>query len=567
MKSIKLRLTRYILIIFIIPISAFLFYSLFFVSREVSETKLEAIETKLNWASQYVNSVTNQLEDLVYAIQIEDDLLEKIDLMYSDSNDVESLVRDSLFVNNNLVSSIQVFSINTLNQISLSYEEGFSKRIITYDNPEVQELNQPSGLKFTSNGGSIKVLHSINNFATQELEGGIVLTLNNNLTTELESIFNDELDYFLLTSDEFFYGDSQVEDLVASEIVQSLKDQNQGVYQTSFEEQTMFVKRVGLEDLYLLVMIPNSELNAFNNNLINVALLIVFVSLLVTIPTSMLFSSKITVPIIRLVNHMKEFSFSSVKSGDLPYDEIKLLEHSYNQMIEQVNQLIKDKYQNELDRKNAQLKALQAQINPHFLANTFQLIGGMAMSIKAQDIYDATIKMSHLVRYSMNINQEASTLGEELIHIKDFLDIQKLRFGHRLVFNISVKDKFKNIKIPKFTLQPIIENAFQHGLQSKKGAWQIDIIAIETEHFELLIKDNGKGISNTDIEVINSKFLIKDNYLIKGNEQSLSGIALENIDSRIKLLYGPDYGLQIASNKDSEGVTISIKIPKEEVSL
>ena len=563
MKSIRTRLITYMLFIAAIPIAAFLLYSLVFVSDEVNETQISAIETKINWSEQYLSSVIDQLEDLVYSIHIENQLLEKVDQLYVDSTDIEQTIRSSLYVNNNLLSSVSVFSMQSLNEIHIDYERGVTKSILTFNDDQITALSEPQGLLFQVKNDKINVLHSINDFDTKALEGGIVLTLNNNLETELLDILGKNSSFSLISNQQLILSNQVELDMNYQPYIDAYKIGDLEVMQSRYESDELFITRIGTTDLFLVYHEDTSLLNAYNNNLINVALFIVISTFVFAILTSIWFSSRITVPITTLVSHMKEFSFSRVETNSAPYDEIHLLEISYNQMIENMNQMIQDKYQNELDRKNAQLKALQAQINPHFLSNTFQLIGGMALSIDAQKIYEATIKMSNLVRYSMNLTDDATTLEDELTHLKDYLDIQKLRFGDKLIFNIDVESKFKKIKIPKFTLQPMIENTFKHGFKHKKGDWKITLTVSKSDDIYLEIMDNGLGLSEDDIVRINQSFKVKDNYLQNKGQHVFSGIALENIDSRIKLLYGNLYGLTIKKNEIEDGTTIVIKLPKE----
>jgi two-component system sensor histidine kinase YesM len=230
-------------------------------------------------------------------------------------------------------------------------------------------------------------------------------------------------------------------------------------------------------------------------------------------------------------------------------------------MINEINTLITEKYRNKIERQSIQLKALQAQINPHFLSNTFQLIGGMALSHGANDLYDATIKMSNLVRYSMRIDQEAVAIEQELQHVKEYLDIQKLRFDDQLDFIVDIDANVLAMKVPKFTFQPILENSFKYGLKKVERTWQMSITGSIDDAVHIHIKDNGIGMSADKIETINKRFSTNNMDFEESEKTDKISVGLMNIDSRIKLLYGPHYGLHISQNSDN-GITVSITIPK-----
>lgn len=558
MKSIKSRLIVSILVITIIPIIAFLVYSLVFVSDDQITSNMDESETKISWATQHMNSKIEQLEDVMYSMHIEEDLLNNVDSVYDSSTEIESILRNALYTNANLASKITVISNQTDLLVSLDYENGFRSQSIAFMNPYLDLQGTPTGVGFSTYQNNIIAYHTINDFQTQEELGVIIIQLNSSLTSEFDSIFGDNTDYLILSSSELVYASNEM-NIERESLIEEYKANN-----TSYQEdeQYIWIRQISNNDIYLASLIDSEYIDAFNNRLITTGLLIIFISLAVTIPTAILLSNKITMPIIKLVDHMNEFEFSHVKGDMQNYNEINLLEKSYNKMIDEMSIMIKERYKNKIDIQSAQLKALQAQINPHFLANTFQLIGGMALNVDAEDIYDATIKMSNMVRYSMKINEDSTTLKEELQHIENYLSIQKLRFGDQLDFQIDIPSHLRSVPVPKLTLQPIIENAFKHGFKRKEGLWTIKINCEMDNKIAIQITDNGSGMDDETRKLINQQFIERDNHLIISDDDYYAGIGLVNIDSRIKLLYGKEYGIQLSKSKQG-GVVVTIYLPKE----
>jgi two-component system sensor histidine kinase YesM len=179
-------------------------------------------------------------------------------------------------------------------------------------------------------------------------------------------------------------------------------------------------------------------------------------------------SLRITRPIVGLAKTMRtapihHFEMTSVNSRD----EIGLLERGYNSMMQRIRELIEHEYQREIEVKNAQLMALQAQINPHFLNNTLLMVGGLALSKGVPEIYRIAKGIGDLLRYSIGSGAEPASLADELTHARNYLLIQEQRFLGRCKIAVDAEDPLPRLLLPRFALQPLIENAFEHGLQPK----------------------------------------------------------------------------------------------------
>jgi two-component system sensor histidine kinase YesM len=545
----------YILLTTIIPVVAFLLYTLLFVNSGLKETAFDSKEMEIRWGQQYLEQVTDQLDDIVYSIHLEPELLSLVDNSSTDYGEIEAILRSTLYNNSKIIDKIVVVSMNTYRGVSYDYENGYASKIYSYDNLLLNRNDETHGLTFMSPTQDMMVVHTINDFDTQRLEGVILLKLSNNAKDELESILGKQSRFILYTSKEDIIDNNDDDDEITldpSSHFQSVQRDND-VY--------IWTKQVGNYDLYLSSLVPVSEINSFSRNMIQVGLLIIVLSFVFSVGTALFFTNDITSPIVSVVNHMRSGQLVKFDGHDKTYQEITYLETAYNQMINEINTLITEKYRNKIERQSIQLKALQAQINPHFLSNTFQLIGGMALSHGANDLYDATIKMSNLVRYSMRIDQEAVAIEQELQHVKEYLDIQKLRFDDQLDFIVDIDANVLAMKVPKFTFQPILENSFKYGLKKVERTWQMSITGSIDDAVHIHIKDNGIGMSADKIETINKRFSTNNMDFEESEKTDKISVGLMNIDSRIKLLYGPHYGLHISQNSDN-GITVSITIPK-----
>lgn len=224
-------------------------------------------------------------------------------------------------------------------------------------------------------------------------------------------------------------------------------------------------------------------------------------------------------------------------------DELGRVGDSFNRMMNKINTLISDIYKKDINEKDAQLRALRAQINPHFLYNTLDAINWMAQFGKTEDVSKMTISLSRLLKSSIQNKKEFINLKDEIKYIEDYMAIQKIRFQGKIQYSIQLDPDTENCLVPKLILQPLVENAMVHGLEKKveKGYLFINASVVNNQlHIQVL--DNGAGM---DKDVLNS--LLTGEYVpTKDNGGTGNGIA--NVRNRIKLLYGKDYGLKIESN-------------------
>ena len=237
-------------------------------------------------------------------------------------------------------------------------------------------------------------------------------------------------------------------------------------------------------------------------------------------------------------------------------------------MIEELNQSIKKDYQNKLILLDAQMKALEARINSHFLFNTLESINSMAEIEDNEQIATMALSLGNMFRYAIKTESELVTLQDELDHVNDYVAIQSIRFDNKFQVIINVPEEIRHQKMLKLLLQPLVENALSHGLNYCSCGDKIEIQAhLEPPVILISISDNGQGIPKEKLFYL-QKNLAEEHSFIELGKSNNQSIGLKNIQSRIELYYGRGYGLSIHSIL-GYGTSIILKLPilsvKEEV--
>lgn len=255
--------------------------------------------------------------------------------------------------------------------------------------------------------------------------------------------------------------------------------------------------------------------------------------------------------------------FRRAETGDLSVsekisgtDEIAVLDQQFNRMLGKLDQLIKTSYVQKLENKEAQLKNLQLQINPHFLYNTLETISSIAAVKQVFVVCDICGKLGEIFRYSLGKNYgELVPLEQEMTHIKNYMFIQKIRYGDRLQVFYNIDVDAAHVHIPRFILQPIVENAISHGLSNLTSVGTLEVSAFEKkDRLYIEIEDDGEGMVREKVAEI-TRF-INTAKPVEGKKN----IGIRNVNQRIKLAYGEAYGITIRS-APYQGSRFTIQLP------
>lgn len=272
---------------------------------------------------------------------------------------------------------------------------------------------------------------------------------------------------------------------------------------------------------------------------------------------SRLLARNITYPIQRLRDSMKKVQTGEFPTIDLEVsseNEIGSLTKSFNVMTHRIQELMAQNIHEQEQKRKSELKALQSQINPHFLYNTLDSIIWMAEGKKNEEVVLMTASLARLLRQSISNEDELVSIGQEAEYARSYLTIQKMRYKDKLEFQIDISPAIFGVKIIKLVLQPIIENAIYHGLKYKDSKGFLIVRGYrEGEKAVLEVEDNGVGMDEETLSHIFEKH--KVNY-------HSNGVGVYNVQKRLKLYYGEEYGIVYKSRKN-EGTRAVITIPVE----
>lgn len=314
------------------------------------------------------------------------------------------------------------------------------------------------------------------------------------------------------------------------------------------------------------IISPDTIMNDINRT-VRYILLICLGTVGITVIMISLFSFKLTSRLRSLAESMKRIKkedslefFSSYNDRD----EIGELSRSFEEMIKRLKNLINEVYLTklkvkdlELEKKEAELNALQSQINPHFLFNTMESISMNSLNKGDLETADVIRSFSKLLRRSIEWGNDTTTLKNELDLVWDYLKIHKFRHKNKFLYDISINQRLHNISVPKFILQPVVENAILHGLELKEDQGLLKIYAQTAgDDLEIVIEDNGLGMEQNALENIQA--------IIEKGKEGESGadqrIGLLNVHQRLKLYYGEQYGIKISSVLNA-GTKVIIMLP------
>lgn len=308
-----------------------------------------------------------------------------------------------------------------------------------------------------------------------------------------------------------------------------------------------------------------------NSNIIIMLLLFIIIW---CIGFAIVFSNTITVPLEKLMLHSQKVSKGKFEAVKIDYSiyEIEVLAEGFNKMVKAIDNLIKkikekanvEKQLRDQEMKNllvenmlkeTRLKVLQSQINPHFLFNTLNTIVQTAVIEDAEETEKLIVSVADILRYSLSALEAQSTIGQEVEIIKKYAHIQETRFRDRIKFNVEVDDKLKKLPLPGMTLQPLVENAFIHGIEGREEGGIISLRIYKRDNQCIIeIEDNGIGISEEKIK----KLLACEEQ--SSNCHHTSGIGLSNVIKRLRVLYNFDDVFSIES-KIGQGTKMFIRIP------
>ncbi|KON91916.1 histidine kinase [Rossellomorea marisflavi] len=528
--------------------------------------------------SQYSDSLTSQVEDLGKQVLVnpatqewvrsEENGLSDSDLLYM-KNQLKTEL-SSMMVNNSKSMSVSVYlndGTGTSQTLPPLREIVWFKEFYTYDQRWMRSHQEWSEEKVNS---YLLPLFDLN---TMDLSGVIKVNFPTvQLEDALEKVkLGEEGRVSLLDSKgrDVLGGPPAISSGIVKKSLNDMKhhtsrtgvvDVNQGG-----NEHLVFYQKMGVGDWILMSEIKKSDLYAPVHTLQRNLLLISAWIFLLTILVSFILSSNIVKPLRKLTDSMKlveKGKFSEAEKGfpsiQTRNDEIGYAVKAFKDTTKTLEKLIKTEYQEKIRRKDAEYKALLLQINPHFLNNTLEVIGGLSAQGENRKVIDVTVHLGRMLSYSLDTERDVVTIGEELNYMRRYMEVLKLRHEEALKIEIEEDPALDKIAIIKFILQPLVENAVKYSFVQNDVA----SIAIFTrkigDEAVLVVEDNGIGIPDAVIKEL-AKLDRNEHAVLDSRGQS---IGLKNVLGRLKLSYGNRFSYSI-ERKNPEGTRITLRIGME----
>ncbi len=435
----------------------------------------------------------------------------------------------------------------------------FGKPVIldTYELPYVSHEKNPVYVFGVSRG--------IVSFINSKVEGILVVVTRTDYFREVcENMKISQNHRIIILHDDYVIYDTQEENIasVASKDILKIDWNTPDNEKTIQINDQKYMSSSLLSDYSgwrMISLIPHEEmfhdLKSKKNTTLFVITLLIAVSLLLVF----LVSSQIVRPLKKLASLMKyaENGDFNIKINVSSKDEIGTLAQSFNSMTSKINSLIHEVYVEQIRQSELELQMLQSQINPHFIYNTLESISMMATIHDDDTTSDMAANLGSILRYGINKTKEEVTVKEELDNLEKYIYLQDIRFHTVYTITLHVDPELYSIHIIKLILQPVVENAIYHGMKDIRSGGRIIITGYKRDTNLLIfeIEDNGKGMTGQLLQDLNDYINDKNN--------SFSSIGLRNVNKRIKIKYGDEFGLEIQSEPNS-GTKVIVRLPIEQ---
>jgi two-component system, sensor histidine kinase YesM len=410
------------------------------------------------------------------------------------------------------------------------------------------------------NTSVFSVARLIRDTSTYEPLGIIKIDLKQELIKDIVSNPDEKSQIFILDENNQFIYPNKEEKMIESSFltdIENIKVRNYTSIPINGTDYMMVYKQSSYSGVKTIMLTPRQSVFSEVNHLRKVMFLIVFIGILISFLLGFLLSK----PLVGSIHKLRE-AMVKVEKGNFAErvtinsnDELGELGKGFNHMINEIERLVTEVYKTSLREKEAEIRALQSQMNPHFLYNTLESINMLAITKGNFEISDMVASLGKLLRYTIDNSAKIVTLKDELSFIRSYVAIQRVRIGEQLRYHEEVERTLQDVLIPKLVLQPLVENAIVHGNLNEGGNIWLKA-HVEKQLLKILIRDNGQGI--TQEQLIKLKKLIENHHATSSEKHN--GIALTNIHERLQLLYGKEYGITI-DGEEQMGFSVTLILP------
>ncbi|HYE82148.1 MAG TPA: histidine kinase [Clostridia bacterium] len=529
----------------------------------------------LNIKEQNFVTYMNQLEN--YSLMLRNDRTFMRIIGQSDIQDYTDLlyvknVFSNMFYSRKDISEMKLYLTNTGTYYSISKKY---PNMRSHTSPDLAELQEFAGASewpdfkyitptMDDTQSLLKLYRAIINIENQRPLAYIEMTVDNSYIEDLANKASQSQDFFcLLDRDKKLYYTNNPDRLETEALAETLtvninydSGQSSGNFISALNDiDYLYIYSVDAAKGWLLLsMTPTSIVNRTAVETRNLTILMIVIAMIIAMAAIYMLITTLLKPLKTLAVQMEKAG-----SGDfgatIDIDssaEIKHLETTFNSMLLKIDELIEKNYISELKEKTARLKALEAQINPHFLYNTLQMISTQAIVNNQKDISNMVLALSSMLRYSIT-DDDIVPLSSEIRHVKAYLTLQKARFDERLSYSLDVENNMEDLLLPKISIMTLVENSIKHGMETTLDKIEINVNVMLRQGFLVItVKDSGVGMGLEKLEHV-----IKQ---ISAEDEHSQSIGLSNLAGRLRILYGNSAALEIESS-EAAGTSVEMRIP------
>lgn len=582
-RKIRNRLLIFFLVITFLPITTLGVFSNLIYTRIVENKVNQHTEQMINQIEINIDNYINSVENILMYISNSEDIIRFLNQSGQESqiNDLEDRIKRSLKVYTDINSEVVGLLIVNNDDKYISNElDKKTRDALTRETWYMESINESEKVHFFSKpiGRNLK---SHKSYSAEDIISISKAVIDKNTNEPIGVVmadinlkkFDDIIRDNYIGEKGFFYLLDNNNNIVYSPV-------NPIIYRinsTNFDSKTnSFIRSINDETFKIMYTTSNvtgwKSIGVFSFKDISkditimerFTLLIAIATSLLAVFFSLLFTNSIVTPIKELKTLMKgvELGDLNLKFEEERYsNEFGELGHSFNHMVSEIKKLINMVYNEQRSKRKAEIETLQAQIKPHFLYNTLDTIAWMAEDYNAKDIVNLVGALTKVFRIGLNKGKEVINIKDEIQHINSYLVIQKYRYEDKLSYEINSDKDVLDTLILKLITQPIVENAIYHGIKEKRGKGRLSINFRKImNEIIITVEDNGAGIPDEKLQNINFMLETSNSFCI--DSVSGSGYGISNVNTRIKLTYGQQYGLRYYS-KIGEGTKVEIKLPFE----
>lgn len=418
--------------------------------------------------------------------------------------------------------------------------------------------------------GVISVGTAIFKLSTNDVCGVIIVDVDRNAIEEIFSnvsigktgsfwIVNHDGEIIFTPKE--YSNDSKLDGKIINKISERKSIKGHFIEKTKKGKELIVYNTLNINGWKIIGKVRLDEIISSAYDIRNVTVFAIVMSIIFVFVLNLFITEKLTYPIRNLKDKMKiaESGNFEVNAECKNRDEIADLCYGFNEMIKKIKELLENSIMEHENSKKSELKAMQAQINPHFLYNTLDSIVWAAEVNKNDQVVEMTKALSGFFKTVLSKGKEWITLRDELEHVRSYLRILQIRYRDILKYDINFSEDILDYKVLKLTLQPVVENAIYHGIKNKRTLGTITIRGQVTDDKMLLLEviDDGQGMTGEKLQKV-----IENMNNFSADDSKTSGFGLKNVNQRIKLYYGKQYGLSIESEY-TEGTKVSIILPCE----